>query len=207
MNYRVYKKILLIFSIFLLISSSLYSQDEDDNWVVGIGINVVDIRTPSGIKGILKDYANASFEDLNMNGAFVRVFAGKYLTKGMSLQLSASANKIQKGFGYSNEQDLINDSFFAVDTKLKYDINRLIGETAWFDLFVLAGAGYSKIGTTSNFNIATGLGFNTWFSDSVGVNFQSDYNHHLKSTATGYFQHSLGLVFKLDSSAKFRWRV
>jgi len=135
MNYRAYKKLLLTCSIIYLITHSLYSQDEGDNWVAGIGINVVDIRTPSGITGILKDYANASFEDLNMNGGFVRVFAGKYLSKGMTLQLSASANKIKKGFGYSNEQDLINDSFFAVDMKLKYDINRLIGETAWFDPF------------------------------------------------------------------------
>jgi len=93
-----------------------------------------------------------------------------------------------------------------MDMKLKYDINRLIGETSWFDPFLLAGGGYSKIGESNNFNIATGWGFNAWFSDRVGINFQSDYNHHLKSTATDYFQHSLGLVFKLNSSPKLKWR-
>jgi len=71
---------------------------------------------------------------------------------------------------------------------------------------LLMGGGYSKIETSSNFNVATGWGFNVWFSDIVGVNFQSDYNHHLKSTATDYFQHSLGLVFKLTSSPKLKWR-
>jgi len=206
MNYRAYKKILLIFSIFLLISSSLYSQDEDDNWVVGIGINVVDIRTPSGITGILKDYANASFEDFNMNGAFVRVFAGRYIKSGISVHLSASANKIKKGYGYFSTKTLIDDSFFAVDAKLKYDINSLIGETAWFDPFVLAGGGYSKIGDSNKFKIAAGWGFNAWFSDGVGINFQSDYNHHLKSAGIDYFQHSLGLVFKLNSGRKLKWR-
>tara|TARA_R110001583_G_scaffold35585_3_gene118259 strand:+ start:72363 stop:72983 length:621 start_codon:yes stop_codon:yes gene_type:complete len=200
------KKILLILSICLLISSSLYSQDGDNNWVAGIGINVIDIRTPDDITGILKDYGNASIEDLNMNSAFVRVFVGKYLKKGMTLQLSASVNKIKKGFGYGSEQDLISDSFFAVDTKLKYDINRLIGETAWFDPFILAGVGSSKIGTTSNFNVAAGWGFNAWFSDRVGINVQSDYNHNFKSSATDYFQHSIGLVFKLNSNPKFKWR-
>ena len=120
--------------------------------------------------------------------------------------MSASANTITKGFGYSVEEDLIDDSFFAMDAKLKYDVNRLIGETAWFDPFVLAGGGYSKIGDTNNFNIAAGWGFNLWFSRSVGLNFQSDYNHHLQSTATDYFQHSLGLVFRLSSAPRFRWK-
>ncbi|MFK5957671.1 MAG: hypothetical protein QM495_02255 [Lutibacter sp.] len=206
MNYRLYKKTLLLFSILFLINHTLYSQDEDDIWVVGIGINAVDIRTADGFSGVFKDYANGSIEDLNMSGAFVRVFAGKYLKNGMSLQLSLSANKIEKGFNYSEGDPLLDDSFFAIDTKLKYDLNKLIGETSWFDPFVLAGAGYSKIGDISNFNLAAGWGFNVWFSRSVGVNFQSDYNHNPNSTATDYFQHSIGLVFKLNSSSRFKWK-
>lgn len=206
MNYRAYKKIGLFLSILFLMNYTIYSQDSDDNWVVGIGVNTVDIRTPKGISGIFKDYTNGSIEDLNMSGAFVRVFAAKYLKKGMTLQLSLSANKIEKGFNYSDGDPLLDDSFFAVDTKLRYDVNRLIGETSWFDPFVLAGVGYSKIGDTSNFNIGAGWGFNAWFSRNVGLNFQSDYNHNPSSTATDYFQHSVGLVFKLNFNPKFNWR-
>ncbi len=189
-----------------MINNTIYSQDKDNTWVVGGGINVVDIRTPDGIIGIIKDYGNASIEDLNMYGGAVRVFVARYIKKGVTLQLSASGNRIKKGFGYSTEADLINDSFFATDAKLRYDLNELIGETNWFDPYVLTGGGYSKIGDSNNFNVAVGWGFNAWISHSVGVNFQSDYNHHLKSTATDYFQHSLGLVFKLGSSSRFRWR-
>lgn len=201
-----YKRALLLFTIVFLANNTLYSQDADDNWVVGIGVNAVDIRTPNDITGITKDYFNGSIEDLNMSGAFVRVFVGKYLKKGMSLQLSLSANKIEKGFNYSDGDPLLDDSFFALDAKLKYDLNRLIGETAWFDPFVLVGAGYSKIGDTSNFNLAAGWGFNVWISRSVGINLQSDYNHNPQSTATDYFQHSVGLIFKLNSSPRFKWR-
>lgn len=206
MNHITYKRTLLFFSILFLINQTLYSQDEDDNWVVGVGANVIDIRTPNDFKGFIKDYANGSIEDLNMSGGFFRVFAGKYLKNGMTIQLSASVNKIEKGFGYGSEQDLISDSFLAIDTKLKYDINRLIGETAWFDPFILVGGGYSKIGDTSNFNIAAGWGFNIWFARTVGINFQSDYNHSPSSTATDFFQHSIGLVFKLNIAPKFKWR-
>ena len=115
MKYRMYKKVLLFFSILFLINNTLYSQDANDNWVVGIGVNAVDIRTPKGISGIFKDYANGSLEDLNMSGAFVKVFVGKYIKNGMSVQLSLSANKIEKGFNYSDGDPLLDDSFFAMD--------------------------------------------------------------------------------------------
>lgn len=207
MNYLTYKKIILIFSIVCFVNNTLYSQDEDNNWVVGVGINAVDIRTPEAITEVIKDYANASIEDLNMYGSPIRFFIGKYINNGFTLQVSGSLNTVKKGFGYTGfEEALINDSFFVMDAKVKYDVNRLVGETSWFDPFILTGVGYSKIGEKSNTNIGVGWGFNAWISDTVGINVQSDYNHHLKSTATDYFQHSLGVVFKLDINARFNWR-
>jgi len=207
MNYLAYKKILLFASILFLVSHSTYSQDEDDKWVVGAGVNVVDIRSPYGIIGIVKDYGNASFEDLNASGSLVRVFVGRYLANGITVQASASANEIQKGWWYSTGDPLTNDSFFALDSKFKYDLNYLLKRsTGPFDPFVLVGGGYSKIGETSNVNIAAGWGFNLWFSRGIGLNFQSDYNHNPKSSKTDYFQHSIGLVFKLSTSPRFRWR-
>jgi len=206
LNYLAYKRILLLSTFLFLMSQMLYSQDENNNWVVGAGVNAVDIRTPKDITGIFKDYANGSIEDLNMSGAFVKVFVGRYIKNGMSLQLSLSANKIEKGFNYSEGDPLLDDSFFAMDTKLKYDLNRVIGYSVWFDPFVLVGVGYSKIGVTSNFNIAAGGGFNIWVSETIGFNFQSDYNHNPSSTATDYFQHSIGLIFKLNFNPRFNWR-
>ena len=201
------KKILLLVSILFLINHMLYSQDEDDKWVVGVGINVVDIRTPNGIVGIVKDYGNGTIEDLNMYGGFFRAYVGRYLFEGISFQVAGSANKIKKGFGYSTGDPLLNDSFFALDAKFKYSIKYLLKKPAdVFDPFVLMGGGYSKIGEDSNMNIGIGWGFNLWFTNSIGLNFQSDYNHNPVSSAKDYFQHSVGLVFKLSSSPKFGWR-
>jgi len=199
------KKAILFFSLTFLLTNAVFSQDENNEWAVSLGFNVVDIRTEENISGIFKDYFIGNTEDLNMSGAFLRVSAGKYLKKGLTLQISASMNTIKKGFNYQKGDPLINESFFAFDTKVKYDLNRLIGETKWFDPFVLVGGGYSKIGDTSNFDIAAGWGFNAWFSDTVGLNFQSDYNHHLQSTATDYFQHSIGVIYKLNIRKNFNW--
>lgn len=206
MNLTLIKKESLFFFLVLSIGNTVFSQDSDKKWIVGIGVNVVDIRTPSTVSGIFKDYFNGSIDDLNMAGAFIKVSAERYLDKGFSLQLSFSANKIEKGYNYGEGDPLSNDTFTAVGAKLKYDLNYLLGETKWFDPFVIIGGGYAKIGDNSNLNIASGFGFNTWITDNFGLNFQSDYNHGIKSFGTDYFQHSAGLIFKLNYNPSFNWR-
>lgn len=201
------KKILLLVSILFLLNQMLYSQDEDDKWVVGAGINVVDIRTPNGIIGMVKDYGNGTIEDLNMYGVPFRAFVGRYLVEGISVQVSGSTNKIKKGYGYITGDPLTNDSFFALDTKFKYDLNYLFKRsTGIFDPFILIGGGYSKIAEESNMNIAVGWGLNLWFTNTVGINFQSDYNQNFGDIPNDFFQHSVGLIFKLSSSPRFGWR-
>ncbi|HEY9221950.1 MAG: hypothetical protein WAV86_07505 [Lutibacter sp.] len=206
MNLKILKKIILFFLLALFINNALFSQDLDNKWVFGVGVNVVDIRNSNSISGTFKDYFNGDLNDLNMSGAFIKVSAERYLNKGFSLQLSLSANKIEKGYYYKQGDDLSNDNFAAVDAKFKYDLNHILGETKWFDPFLLLGGGYVKIGDNSNANIASGFGFNAWITDNFGLNFQSDYNHGIKSFGTDYFQHSAGLIFKLNSNPNFIWR-
>lgn len=172
------------------------AQDSNNPWAVSFGVNVVDIRTPKDIAGFSRDYFNGKIEDLNMIPAFSRLSVGRYLDKGFSLQLALSLNMVEKGFNYETGDPLANDVFMAFDSKVKYDLNNLFGDTKWFDPFVLLGGGYSKIGDNSDFKIGAGYGFNLWFNDNLGLNFQSDYNHHPSSTATDYFQHSAGLILR-----------
>lgn len=205
MNLNFLKKKNLFFLV-LLINNALFSQNVDNKWVFGVGVNIVDIRNSSSISETFKDYFNGGLNDLNMSGAFINFFAGRYLDKGLSFHLSLSANKIEKGYNYSKGGTLSSDNFTAVDAKIKYDLNHLLGETKWFDPFLLVGGGYVKIGDNSNANIASGFGFNAWITDNLGLNFQSDYNHGIKSVGTDYFQHSAGLIFKLNSNPSFNWR-
>ena len=204
MKLSLLKKTIFLFSLTFLINNLVFSQDSENKWTFGVGVNSVDIRNSSTVSGTFKDYFNG--DDLNMSGAFIKVSAERYLAKGFSLQFSLSANKIKKGYYYSKGDQLLNDSFTAVDAKFKYDLNDLLGEIKWFDPFLLVGVGYVKIGDDSNANIASGFGFNAWITDNFGFNFQSDYNHGVKSFGTDYFQHSAGLIFKLNNKPSFIWR-
>jgi hypothetical protein len=206
MNINLLQKTILLFLFTFLINNSVFSQDVDNKWVFGVGVNAVDIRNSSTIPATIEDYFNKGLNDINMSGAFIKVSAERYLAKGFSLQLSLSANKIEKGYNYSKGDPLLSDNFTAVDTKVKYDLNHLLGETKWFDPFLLVGGGYVKIGDNSNANFASGFGFNAWITENVGLNFQSDYNHGIKSFGTDYFQHSAGLIFKLKNNPSFIWR-
>lgn len=199
-------KIILPFFFILSINNAVFSQDANNKWAIGVGVNVVDIRNSSSISTTMKDYFNKGLNDLNMSGAFIKISAERHIDKGFSLQLSFSGNKIEKGYNYLKGDLLTDDNFTAFNAKLKYDLNYLLGETKWFDPFLLIGLGYVTIGDNSNGSVASGFGFNTWITDNIGLNFQSDYNHGIKSFGTDFFQHSAGFIVKLNNIPRFNWR-
>ncbi|MBS9767592.1 MAG: OmpA family protein [Flavobacteriaceae bacterium] len=189
---------LFVVALALVATFSANAQDENNPWSIGLGINSVDIRTPDDFGGFLKDWAGP--KDINVLPALSRISVGRYLGSGLALEVAGSLNKVEKGFGYSEGDELIDDTFLAIDGRLKYDLNNLIGSTGWFDPYIQAGVGYSKIGDLGDFKVLGGAGFNTWFNENIGLNFQSAYAHHFEPTATDYFQHSIGLVFKFGGT-------
>lgn len=198
-------KVYLFVVIAFLISHITHPQDSDNKWVIGIGVNGVDIRDQNNVEEMFKDYLSINFNDVNMSDAFFRVSVSNYLKNGFSVQISTSLNKIKKGYNYKPQDQLQNLSFFAVDAKVKYDLNSIIDETGRFDPYILLGLGYSRIDVLSGFNLGAGYGFNVWLTNALGLNFQSDYNHFLQANPYDYFQHSFGLVFKLNGVRKFKW--
>lgn len=207
MKTTVSKKLIGFVIILLVCNNLLNAQDTYNKWVFGVGFNVVDIRNGNSINGLIEDYLNTDINDLNFNSIPVRFVVSRYVYKGFSIQASTSFNNIKRGYTYKEDKLLVDYSFFAVDAKVKYDINYIIGKTGKFKPYVVLGIAYSEIGdlTTNNYKCA-GYGLNYWFSDTIGINFQSDYNHSSDATETDYFQHSLGLVFKLSNMSGFKWR-
>ncbi len=177
---------------------SANAQDKNNPWSIGLGINSVDIRTPDDFVGVLKDWAGPG--DINVLPALSRISVGRYLNYGLSAEVAGSLNKVEKGYGWDDGDTLSDDTFLAIDGRLKYDLNELIGSTAWFDPYIQAGVGYSKIGDLDDFKVLAGAGFNTWFNENIGLNFQSAYAHAFNSDGTDYFQHSIGLVFKFGGT-------
>jgi OmpA-OmpF porin, OOP family len=110
-------------------------------------------------------------------------------------------------------------NFLSVDLYLKYDLNTLIGDTKFFDPYLMVGAGHTYMdyrdgngprpnglttggrhGKDNFLNINAGLGFNLWIFPNVAINFQNVGKFHIpvkKWEGTNYFQNTIGLVFKI----------
>ncbi|CAM1352211.1 OmpA family protein [Tenacibaculum halocynthiae] len=166
------------------------AQDSDNPWVVGFGVNAVDFRIPSEFSDYAKDYIGTS--DWNILPSVSRISVDRYLNDGFTLQLAGSLNKIET-FRAENDMD---ELYWAIDASVKYDLNNLFGDTSWFDPYVYLGGGYANLGDLGEGTLNAGVGFNTWFNENLGLNFQSGGKKEFSDKVQDHFQHSVGLVFK-----------
>ncbi|WP_272150591.1 OmpA family protein [Tenacibaculum aiptasiae] len=169
---------------------TINAQDSDNPWAVGFGVNAVDFRMPTKFGDYAKDYIGTS--DWNVLPSISRVTVDRYLNDGFTLQLAGSINKI-KHFAAKDDMD---ELYWAIDANVKYDLNNLFGDTSWFDPYVYLGGGYTTFGDNSEGMLNAGLGFNTWFNENLGVNFQSGAKKEFADKVQDHFQHSVGIVFK-----------
>ena len=182
---------LAVMALFALATVGTASaQDSDNPWVVGFGVNAVDFRIPTDFVDYSKDYIGTG--DWNILPSVSRISVDRYLNDGFSLQLAGSLNKI-KTFRAENDMD---ELYWAIDASVKYDLNSLFGNTGWFDPYVYLGGGYANLGDNGEGTLNAGLGFNTWFNDNLGLNFQSGAKKEFANKVQDHFQHSIGLVFK-----------
>ncbi len=196
------KRILLL----LLLSVSMISlqaqnkegiKSDSNEWIITAGVNAVDIRTPDTFGKMLRDYGG--FSDINFGGIPFKVTVERSLNKAFSMQIGASMNKIQKGFGWDEGDFKTNMVFLALDGKLKYDLNSLVGETGMFDPFIETGFGVTEYDHHAMVNLKAGWGFNLWFAKQWGLNFNSSYNHNFQDSGNDYFQHSVGLAYRFTA--------
>ncbi len=182
---------LAVIALFTFASvATVSAQDSDNRWAVGFGVNAVDFRIPTEFSDYAKDYIGTS--DWNILPSVSRITVDRYLDSGFSLQLAGSLNKIKT---FRSEDDM-DELYWAIDANVKYDLNHLFGQTGWFDPYVYLGGGYANLGDLGEGTLNAGLGFNTWFNDSLGLNFQTGGKKEFADKVQDHFQHSVGLVFK-----------
>ena len=187
-------KIAVIALFILSISGKVNAQDDNNPWVIGFGLNSVDYNNFDDFSDQIKDLVTTS--DWNVLPSVSRVSADKYLDKGFSLQLAGSLNKIET-LRTKNDSDFI---YIAIDANVKYDLNHLIGETAWFDPYVYLGGGYTSVDSSGEAMLNVGVGLNTWFSENIGLNFQTGTKKDFSDKAQTHYQTTLGLVFKFGGT-------
>jgi OOP family OmpA-OmpF porin len=171
------------------------AQDDNNPWLIGFGLNSVDFyASDDTFSNQLEDLGKV--KDWNSLPSISRVSVGKYLEKGFSLQLVGSFNKIETIIT-KNDSDFI---YYAIDANVNYDLNNLFGETGWFDPYVYLGGGYTSVDSKGEAMLNGGLGFNTWFNDNIGLNFQTGTKNGFTDKIKNHFQTSVSLVLKFGGT-------
>jgi len=180
-------------ALFTMLSvGNVNAQDENNPWAIGFGLNNIDfIYKPVSDKDHYKDLF-ANDEDWNILPSVSRIFVEKYLDKGFSLQLAASLNKIET----LKEIDDSDFLYYSADLTVKYDLNNLVGETAWFDPYVSLGGSYVSLDSAGEGMLIYGIGANTWLNENLGLNFNSVAKYGFSSEVQSHWQFSVGLVVK-----------
>lgn len=182
---------LAVIALFTLVTvSNVSAQDENNPWAIGFGVNIVDFYGGSDFSNQVKDLLGNS--DWNFLPSISRITAEKYLDKGFSLQFAGSLNKISTEIAKDDSDAL----YYSLGANVKYDLNKLVGETGWFDPFVYLGGNFVSFDSNSEGMLNVGVGFNAWFNDAIGVTFQTGTNKNFTDEVRSHYQSSLGVVVK-----------
>ncbi len=185
-----------------LISEKALAQWKLTPWIVGAHWNVIE-----------NDGDNTQFfkpkETWNYKYFPTRFSAEKMFNLGVNVQLSFTINQYVNGKTLNNEIVTKTRNYYALDALVKYDLNYLFGETAWFDPFVHVGYGYhntTKISdlfkdrlTGSTHNL--GLGFHLWITREFALTTETIGKWAFYRRGGNHFQHCLGFVYKFGGQA------
>nr|MUH41062.1 OmpA family protein [Zobellia laminariae] len=161
------------------------------SWMFGLGYNIVD---DSG------DVFHELFsfgKQWNTLAYPSRVSIGRYFKSGIGVEAIGSYNKYKVGKFIDGGTNLEETDYYGLDARLTYDLNKLIGETGWFDPYLGVGAGYTEANNQSRATYNAVVGFRTWFSDRIGLDFSSSGKWAANNdNATNHLQHAAGIVYQ-----------
>ncbi|WP_127019370.1 OmpA family protein [Flagellimonas beolgyonensis] len=193
---------LALLAITVILSTSVFAQEVEmtkkdsivqSYWLVTLGTNIVD---DSGDEfGELFDLS----EGWNMVPYPSRVSVGRYFKNGLGLEAIGSYNKYKEGKiidGNVNPEDI---DYWALDFRVSYDLNMILGETGFFDPYIGIGAGYTDANNQGRGTYNAIIGFRTWFSDHWGLDLSSTGKWAMDTeNASNHIQHALGVAYRFE---------
>jgi len=181
-------KIAAIAFFALLTLNGVKAQDADNPWAIKFGVNTVDfIQDANDFGDHVNDYLGFD-EDWNILPAISNLTVERYLNDHFSLQLGGSINKIDN---YDMTPGTLDGEFYwSLNGAVTY---RLVGDHGWFDPYLLLGGSYTNFLDEGAGMLNAGYGVNFWFSDKVGLTFQSVYMQEFSNDLRTHLQHSLGV--------------
>ncbi|MCF6168549.1 OmpA family protein [Lutibacter sp.] len=192
-------KVALLALLLIIGLNNTNAQDKNNTWAIGLGVNAVDFYpTNSGLPGLggwFDEFANTG-DHFNIVSSISKMTVSKYLVDGFSLEAAGTLNRITK----VGDNTIAEVSYYGLDGAVKYDLNEVFGNTSKFNPYATVGGGYTWLDTFGTATFNAGLGFNFWFSEKVGFNFETKYKQTFESSIVQHFQHSLGLVVKFGGT-------
>ena len=187
------KKVIFVLALFAGVSMN--AQDENNPWSIDFGINAVDAYPTNQTSFGSGKWFDKFFDvdQYNIIPSISRVRVGRYLGDGFSVGVAGSLNRIEN----LGEIPVDDESYYAADLDIRYNLSNLIGKSKWFDPFLHVGGGYTWQDDLGVGTFNGGAGFNIMFSDNLGLNIQSTYKHSFdEERVLPHFQHALGIIVK-----------
>ncbi len=159
-------------------------------WIVGLGINIID---DSG--DAFNDFTTVK-DQWNMVPYPSRLSIGRYFRSGLGVELIGSVNRYKAGNiidGVVISEDI---PYWAVDSRLSYDLNKLVGETGFFDPYLGVGLGISDANNETRGTYNAVVGFRLWLSEQWGVDLNSSGKWRMTDPASNHIQHAAGVVYR-----------
>jgi len=192
-------KVALLALLLITGFSNVNAQDENNPWAIGIGVNAVDFfPTNPGIPGHgswLNEFGNVT-DHYNIIPSISRLSVGRYIADGFSFEAVGTLNKVDK----LGDREINEVSYYGLDGAVKYDLNKVIGDSSWFNPYLSVGGGYTWLDELGTGTFNGGLGINFMFTENLGLNLESKYKHTFESSIVQHFQHSVSVVIKFGGT-------
>jgi len=161
--------------------------------MVGLGFNMV---MDTGER--LNNFPGSS-EDWHAVPYPSRLSFGRNFRSGLALEGIAAVNKFQEGKVVENVVLTEDRSYFSIDSRLSYNINRLFGRTGWFDPYVGAGLGYTTVEGEGNGTYNGVIGIRAWLSERWGIDLNSSGKWSMgDGLVSNHMQHAAGVVYQFN---------
>jgi len=157
-------------------------------WLAGLGVNIVDDSWRAREGFALADM-------WNIVPYPSRASFGRYFRSGLGVEVIGTYNKFKEGKIIDGVPNPEESEYWAVDTRLSYDLNKLVGETGIFDPYLGAGLGYTQTDVRRRTANAV-VGFRLWFSERWGADINTSGKWGLDSESTNHIQHAAGVVYR-----------
>ncbi|WP_298116446.1 OmpA family protein [Flavobacterium sp.] len=205
-----------LFALLMLLGLSSQAQDSNNKWAISFGVNAVDggrVSAASKLEDQFSQYFDANrYWNILPSVSYLNV--SRNVGNNFSFGVTGSVNKMKKfvservypstDYVVTNPGDL---NYYAVDGIVKYSFMNLLG-SKWLEPSAHVGGGYTWLGDDAKGGTVNGgLGITFWFTEQVGLSFQSTYKHSFDSRDNAdaiptHLQHFGGLTFKFGASDK-----